>query len=203
MKTKFGYLIMGLGLVFTLGCTKYPPSSDRILEDLAVITQYDTKTNFSNYKYYAIANSVVKITSKDTTYLTDQTAMAILSEISKNMELRGFVKAVAPVAPDLGIQVLYFENTTVYTYSYDPWGYYPYWGYYYAYYPVYYSSYTAGLADIELVDLKATDPTDHRLYIRWNAFIRGLVSGNHSTSEITGAVDQAFTQTPQLVTTLK
>jgi hypothetical protein len=203
MKTKLGILILGLGLVFTLGCTKYPPSSDRVMEDLAIITQYDTKINFNNYKTYDIASAVVKITDKDTTQLTDATATAVLNEIAKNMESRGFTRVVTPAIPDFGIEVLYYQNTTIYTYSYNYWGYYPYWGYYYPYYPVYYSSYTTGLADIQLIDLKVTDPVNHKLYMRWNGYIRGLITGGHTTSEIVGAVDQAFIQTPQLKTSAK
>jgi hypothetical protein len=59
------------------------------------------------------------------------------------------------------------------------------------------------MANIELVDLKYADQTSQRAPIRWNAFIRGLVTGDHTTAEITGRVDQAFIQTPQLVTTAK
>jgi hypothetical protein len=199
MKTKLILLLLGAGLILA-SCTKYPPETDRLLEDLAVVTQYDTKINFNNYKTYSIASSVMKITDKDTVALTDQTAVAALAEIDKNMQSRGFVKTTAAAKPDFGIQVLYYENTTVYTYTYY-WGgyYYP----YYPYYPVYYSSYTTGMANIELVDLKYADETSQRAPIRWNAFIRGLLTGQHTTAEITGKVDQAFIQTPQLVTTAK
>ena len=55
MKTKAVFLLLGMGLLLTLSCTKYPPSSDRILEDLAIVTQYDTKADFNNYKTYSIA----------------------------------------------------------------------------------------------------------------------------------------------------
>lgn len=199
MKAKLGYLILGLGLMFTLSCTKYPPQSDRLLEDLAVFTQYDTKIDFNNYKTYSLATSVMKITDKDTVALTGQTADAVLAQIDKNMQARGFVKVAATAKPDFGVQVLYFQNTTVYTYYYDYWGWGGYYYPYYPYYPVYYSSYTTGLANIEVLDLKTPD-VNNRVAIRWNAFIRGLLTGSHSTSEITGRVDQAFIQTPQLQT---
>ena len=203
MKTKLGLLILGLGLVFTLSCTKYPPSSDRLLEDLAIVTQYDTKIDFNNYKTYSIANSITKITDKDTTNITDANATAILDQIAKNMEKRGFVKSVAPQKPDLGIQVLYFQNTEVYVYYYDWWGYYPYWYYYYPYPSTYYYSYTTGMGNIELIDLKNANTASNILYIRWNAYIRGLLTGNHSQSEMLNGIDQAFIQTPQLQTSAK
>lgn len=200
MKTKFGFLILGMGLVFTLSCTKYPPSSERLLEDLAVVTQYDTKVDFNNYKTYSLASVVKKITDKDTTNMTGSTAQAVLDQIDKNMQSRGFTKVLAAAKPDLGIQVLYFQNTTVYTYYYNYWGwYYP----YYPYYPTYYSSYTTGMANIEMIDLKNIDAVTQRAYIRWNAFIRGILNEGHTTADITGRVDQAFIQTPQLQTTAK
>ncbi len=67
------------------------------------------------------------------------------------MQARGFVKVAATANPDFGIQVLYFQNTTVYTYYYDYWGWYGYYYPYYPYYPVYYASYTTGLGNIELL----------------------------------------------------
>src|SRR5512137_1772707 len=100
MKTLLGFFILGLGLVFTLSCTKYPPSSERLTEDLAIVTQYDTKIDFNDYKTYSIATSITKITDKDTTNITGATATAILDQIAKNMEARGFVKAATATKPD-------------------------------------------------------------------------------------------------------
>lgn len=200
MKTKILAFILGMGLLVTTSCSKYPPSSERLLEDLANITQYDTKVDFNKYKTFVIAPSITKITAKDTTQLTDQQAMSVLAQIEKNMISRGFVKAAAPVNPDFGIQVIYFQNTTVYAYYPNWWGY-PYYPYY-PYYPVYYSSYTTGLANIELLDLKVMDPPpNQKIYLRWNAYIRGLLTGTHTSADILNAVDQAFVQTPQLKTT--
>ncbi len=199
MKTKIMMFILGLGLVFSLGCTKYPPDSERLLEDLAVITQYDTKIDFNNYHTYSLAPTIKKVTDKDTTDLTGQTAQAVLDQIDKNMQARGFLKVPSNTNPDFGIQVVYYQNTYIYGYYYDYWGY-PYWGWYYPYYPVYYSSYTAGMLNIELFDLKVIMPGQQKLYLRWNAFVRGLLTGSHTTPEITGSVDQAFIQTPQLKT---
>lgn len=200
MKAKLTLLILGLGLVFTMSCTKYPPESERLLEDLTVFTQYDTKVDFNNYKTYSLAPDVMKVTDKDTVAMTGETASASLAQIDKNMQARGFLKVAANEKPDLAIQVFYFQNTYVYTYYYDYWG----WGYYYPYYPyypVYYSSYSTGLAYIELIDLKNADQNTHKVTIRWNAFIRGLLTGYHTTAEVIGRVDQAFIQTPQLRTT--
>jgi hypothetical protein len=198
MKTKIMMFILGLGLVFSLGCTKYPPDSERLLEDLAVITQYDTKADFNNYHTYALSPTIQKITDKDTTTLTGQSVQAILDQIDKNMQARGFLKVNSVEDADLGVQAVYYQNTYIYAYYYNYWGYY--YGWYYPYYPVYYSSYTAGMLNMEMFDLKNVIPGQQKLSIRWNGFIRGLLTGSHTTPEITNSVDQAFKQTPQIKT---
>lgn len=199
MKTKLYLFVLGASLVLALGCTKYPPDSERLLEDLAVITQYDTKTDFNDYHTYALAPTIKKITDKDTTDISGQNAQAILDQMDKNMQARGFVKVLPTENPDFALQAVYYQNTYVYAYYYDYWGYY--YGWYYPYYPVYYSSYTAGILNMELIDLKDVIPgPSQKLYIRWNGFIRGLLTGSHSTSEITSSIDKAFSQTPQLKT---
>lgn len=203
MKTKITFLLLGPGLVFTLACTKYPPDTERLLEDLVVLTQYDTKIDFNDYKTYSIPSSIIKITDKDTTAINNALATDILNEIAKNMDARGFEKAGAGEMPDFAIQVTYFQNTYIYTYYYDWWGYYPYWYYYYPYYPVYYSSYTTGMANIDLVDYKVVNPDSKQLYVRWTGLIRGLMTGSHTTSDVLSSVDQAFIQTPQLKTSGK
>ena len=198
MKTKVTMLILGLGLVFTLACTKYPPSSDRLLEDMVVITQYDVKANFNQFKTYQIEPRVMKITDKDSSAISNATTAAVISQIDKDMKARGFTPSSEN--PDLRITIVYYQNTYVYQYSYYDW-YYPYygWGWYYPYYPTYYSSYTTGLANINLIDMKNIAP-GNTLYLRWNAAIRGLLTGTHTSIEVTDAVHQAFTQTPQLMT---
>lgn len=197
MKTKLGLLLLLPGLLLTLSCSKYPPASDRLLEDLAVITQYDTKVDFNDYHTYTLAGTIMKITNKDTVPMTGSTAEAVLAQIDKDMQARGFLKVASTATPDFAIQVIFYENTTVYSYSYYWWGgYYP----FYPYYPVYYASYTTGMGNIELVDLKYPDDKQ-KVAIRWNAYIRGLMTGGHTDAEIVSRVHQAFVQTPQIQTT--
>jgi hypothetical protein len=201
MKTKLLLLLILSGSLILGSCTKYPAASDRVMEDLVVVTQYDTKVDFNNYQTFGITSSITKISDNDTSVIIDSEALAILNQIAENMKSRGFIEAPTGTKPDFGIQVLYFENTQVYVYYYDWWGYYPSWYYYYPYSPVYYSSYTTGLLDVQMIDLKFPNTTNNTLVMRWNAYIRGIMDGTHSQSEILGAVDQAFAQTPQLTTT--
>jgi len=114
MKTKISLIALGLGLMFTLACTKYPPSSDRLLEDLAVLTQYDTKVDFTSYKYYTVATSIKKITDKDTTDLTNGNAQTILGEISNQMKQRGYLRP-RMVQKQISVSVLCISRTLTFT----------------------------------------------------------------------------------------
>jgi hypothetical protein len=193
-------------------CTKYPATSDRLLEDLVVLTQYDVKTNFGLYKTFSIVDQIPYIKDNDSGYVTNPNAQAILDRISQNMIARGFTQVAHTANPDLGINVSVVEVTNVSVY-YPGWywgypGYYPpdWWGYsgygyYYPYYPVYYTSYTSGTLIIDMVNFKDLTP-DNKIPVCWNAFIRALLTGTHTISDFNTAIDQAFTQTPQIKTSL-
>jgi len=201
MKTKSKLLIIMLLALIIASCTKYPNDTERLAEDLAVATRVDTQVDFNNYKTYAIVESVTKITDDDTTSLNTPSAILVLDQLKQNMAARGFTKVDNVADADLGVAVIYFENTNIYYYyDYYYWGY-PGWGYYYPYYPpVYYGSYTVGVLVTELLDLKNPDTGNQKITIRWSVFIRGLLTGTVSNADITRSIDQAFEQTPTLKT---
>lgn len=209
MKSRFFTLLLGLGMISFLGCTKYPPDSERLLQDLAVLTQYDVACNFKQYQTYMITDSVTLITDKDSSKVVNSNTKLVVNAIVANMNARGY-KQVTKNA-DLAFNVAYFENVHVSVYSpgwywggyYPPsWYGYPGYSYYYPYYPTYYTSYTSGTLAWDMVDLKNAQASG-KLYIRWNAFIRGLLTGSHTTSDITNSINTAFTQTPQISTSGK
>jgi hypothetical protein len=203
MKTKLIIFIV-LAVTALASCSKYPPSSGRLQEDLVIYTKYDVNINFGNYQTFSIPLTVVYISGKDTSTLSQANATPLLNRIAQNMTSRGY-QQVAPTAhPDFGINVAAIKatNTTVYSpgwyYGYPgyyPWGY-P--GYGYPYYPTYVTSYSTGTVIIDLVDLK--NVVNNTVMVRWNALIRGLLNGNHSNTEILNSVDQAFKQTPVIKT---
>ncbi len=200
---------IALGILAMVSCSKYPTSSSRLLEDLAVLTQYDVNTNFGLYKKYSIVDTVYYITDKGTQKVISANSQILINQIIGNMNARGYQKVAKSANPDLGINVSVLKTTTTTVY-YPGWywgypGYYPsdwwgYGGYYYPYYPTYYSSYSAGTMIIEMVNFKKL--VDNKVPVVWNAYIRGLITDTHTTSDITGAIDQAFTQTPSIKTSL-
>ncbi|MFZ4521788.1 MAG: DUF4136 domain-containing protein [Bacteroidales bacterium] len=201
MKTKLILLCLGAGLILA-SCSKYPPSSDRLLEDLAVYTKYDETVDFTTFKTYYMSDSIVKISDKDSGLLYNSQVQSITARIAKNMNSLGYTRTTNAKTTDLYLAVSYIVNVNVSVY-YPGWywgypGYYPpdYWGsggYYYPYYPTYVTSYSAGTLLMDLMDVK--NKVDNKIPVCWNAYIRGLVTGNHSTSQINDCVDVAFTQT--------
>jgi len=209
MKTKIYLILLAVGLLSAVSCTKYPPASGRLTEDLAILTKYDVTVDFNQYHTFYIADSIYYKDSKDSGRYRDANAVAVLNRIISNMTSRGFLQITDTVHNeyDLGIMVFAVKNTNVNVYYpgwywgyYPPswWGY-PYYPYNYPYYPTYITSYSTGTLWWELVDRKNA-PVTQKLFIRWNAFIRGLLTGYHSMSDITTSIDQAFKQSPAVRT---
>ncbi len=201
-------IILLPAVIFILAaCTKYPPADSRMLEDLAVLTQYDVNTDFGQYHTFAIVDSIAYISDKDSGRYLDDNARALLNRISLNMINRGYLKVSKDDDPDFGINVSAIKILNVTAY-YPGWywgypGYYPpYWwgyggGYYYPYYPVYYTAYASGTLILDMINFKKKT-TDEKYPIVWNAFIRGLLTGDHTLGELESSIDQAFTQTPAI-----
>lgn len=209
MKTKLLLLVILAGSLMFTSCTKYPGVTDRLEEDMVVLTQYDTKANFGQYNTFAIPDSLVYYTDTDSGRIMNSNTNLIVSEIVKNMTDRGYARVEPNQNPDLAFNITLFKNTNIDVYYpgwyWGYWGYYPpdYWGwygwdYYYPYYPVYVTSYTTGSVVIDLADLKNANPITEQISVPWNVFIRALMTGYHTSAEITGSIDQAFIQTPQL-----
>jgi len=203
MKPKILLILIVTGLFLVTSCSKYPPTSDRLLEDLVIYTKYDTSINFKQYKTFSIVDSIAYISPTDSGKFLDANAQAVLNQISRNMTSRGYALVNKEQDPDLGINVAAIKNVNIQVY-YPGWywgypAYFPPWywegqDYYYPYYPVYVTSYSTGTLLIDLVDLKNITP-DGKMYIRWNVYIRALMTNDHTLNQLTESIDQAFRQT--------
>lgn len=202
---KIKLILVFAGLLVLMSCTKYPPTSSRLLEDLAILTQYDVNTNFKAYTTFSIVDSVAYINGDDSGVYFDNDVKSLLDRIAWNMEKLGYQRKAKTENPDFGINVVLVKATNlVYYYPGWYWGYggyyppywwgYPYYDYYYPYYPVYYTTYSSGTVIIDMVNFKALTP-DNNVPVVWNAYIRALLTGNHTASDINAGIDQAFAQT--------
>lgn len=198
MKTKL-LLMLGLTGIALVSCSKYPPSSSRLTEDMAIYTKYDVTTDFTKFKTYYLSDSIVKVSTKDSGWYYNSTVQSFTARIAQNMNNLGYTRSWNKKTVDLYLGVSYVVNINVTTYY--PgwyWGYYPYnywggYGPYYPYYPAYVTSYSTGTVLIDMMDVK--NPVGKQYPIRWNCYIRALLTGDHTSAQINGSVDQAFTQT--------
>lgn len=213
MREKTLFLILAGILITAASCFKYPSDTGFLDERDVVLTMYDVKIDFNDFKTYSIVDSIGVIKDDDTTVVrvSNDTTKAVLDRIIQDMDQRGFTKVSKEQNPDLAINVVAIKtlNTTYYYpgYWWDYPGYYPPdywgwndWGYYYPWYPTYVYQYETGTLVIDLLDLKHADPVKKTLSIVFNAYIRGILNGNHSLNQVLGDIDQAFVQTPQLQT---
>ncbi len=211
MKTKLLLFVILAGSLIIASCTRYPGVTERLTEDMVVLTQYDTKADFSQYNTFAIPDSIVYYTDTDSGRILNATTQVLVNQIVKDMEARGYTRVNHDQSPNLAFNVTFFKNTNIDVY-YPGWywgygGYYPPdywyggwygWGYYYPYYPAYVTSYTTGTVVVDVADFKNVDLVNHKVPIVWNIYIRALLTGYHTSSDIIWSVDKAFEQTPQV-----
>jgi len=206
MKKRTFQLLVAVGGLFLWGC--YPDGPDYIEELDVVITNYNPDYDFSTVVTYAIPDKIIKITGEklengeEPKYLPQ--SAAILAKIKENLNALGWQEVdfadTATGGVDVFVLPASWETTTIF-YYYDYWywwygGYYPYWGYYP---PVYYSSYTTGTLFWTLMDPNNLDGSGNPLR-GWTAAINGLLTGSFNTARAEKGIDQAFAQSPYLLT---
>jgi hypothetical protein len=200
-------------IVTTVGvlssCTKDPLKNLSEDESRIYITNRDSTINFSSYKTYSIADSVLVI---DNGRVAGKQANAwdaqMISAIQNAMKARGFVKVARTQNPDLGINVSRVFNTSTnlvnlsdywnsYGGYYDPY----YWGYggYDYYYPPVYGYYqsTEAAFSVDILDLKNASSAQ-TIKVIWNGLIRG--EGIFNTSNVQSQAQALFDQSPYLKT---
>ena len=209
--TVFRWLgVLALTLAASACGNDYVPSV--VNTGVAVITYDAPGTDFGSFSTYAI---VSKITVVDDTTGTPvyswQPAPEILGAVERNMSQRGYVLAArvdpenpppVPVEADLAINVSVFTGTD---YAYVPCDYWSWWGVpgYSCDQPWEWVAYRVGTLLMEMGNLGGKQPGPPPVVPRvWaGAGYSVLTPSNAENVQIAiGAVDQAFAQSPYLVT---
>ena len=207
------YLFIGLMAVLATSCEKDPDLS-KLDNNFTVYTNYDSKTNFNDFKTYCLPDSILLIgQGMKAEYWKDENAQEIIKQVADEMDTRGYTRVKVIKNANIGLQLSFTRQTTQiigtggwygggwYNGWWGPgyWG--PYWNDWYYPYPVVYS-YSVGSLLVELVNLKAPLPksTDAKLPVLWTAYMTGLLSGSDKVNiELsTRAIEQAFVQSPYL-----
>ncbi len=184
------------------------PGGAEYTDELDVVySNYDKSYNFQNKGTYSMPDKVTKITgddSKPPEYVLDLYGDPILNEIDANMQALGWVKVDVSNNPDIQVLPGAWQTTTIVTGGYYGgyycW-YYPYYcgggGWYYPY-PVV-SSYTTGTLVMNIVDPNIDTPAGTKQVV-WTGAINGIMDGSYKASRVINGIDQAFAQSPYLLT---
>jgi len=200
----------------------YDNVSSTVVNGPATVTVVAQGATFSNYKTFSIVDAVTNVTASGTnpptfTCDTSATSQQILSAVVANMTARGFTQGPTitcqgtnnATGSDLAINVSAMKNmNSVYYYPCYWWGY---WGYpSYGCYPPYggtawVSSYTTGTVVTQISDLKNSPPPGPdggpgSINDLWVAAGYSVLSGNTATGAAVASINQAFAQSPYLVT---
>lgn len=205
-RSVFGILIL---LPFAFSCVK-EVTRNELLQEPAILTQYEVGLDFSQFSTFALVDSISIISDNQSLQnrIATPNAQMVLNRIRTEMENRGFNESPV-VNAELGINVsiiheLDFEVGTVvvpgYWWGYDGYWDAAYWGYagdpfYYGY--NYNYVYESGALLIELYDLKHAGTTN-KLKVIWNAEIGDIYNTDIDLAEGLESVSQAFTQSPYL-----
>jgi hypothetical protein len=186
-------------------CRKDPLKDMTAEESRIYITNFDDQINFASYSTFSIVDSVVVLSnSKDPKKELTAYDSTFISEVTKNMQARGYTLVSKSAKPDLAINLSRIDNTFTSIY-YNPgyWGgglgYWDtgYWGYpgFGYFWPSYYTVYSRERsAVIDLVDLK--NRSNNQLTAIWNAMFRG--TGVWNTSNVASMTKAVFDQSPYL-----
>lgn len=198
---------MGIVLSFS-SCGKDPLKDMTAEESRIYITNHADSTDFTSFKTFSIADSVVVAsnTNDDGRALTDYDKK-LIADVTSALEARGYTLVSRTSKPDLAVNLTRIDNSYS-TIIYDPgyWsgygGYYDpfYWGYpgYGYYWPTYYQVYQNERAvSIDIVDLK--HPVNNNLVAVWNALMRG--TGVWNIDNVDKMVSAVFAQSTYLKTT--
>ena len=203
-------VILGLAvaaLAYT-GCKKEPLNNLTAEESRIYITDHDSSVNFSNFKTFAISDSITVIKNGNSEKMVTAEGSAFIAAATKYLMQMGYVEVSNDQSPDLGVNVNRIINTATGYISYnDYWNYYGsyydpyYWGYpgYGYYIPYAYSVYQIkeGAISLDILDLKNASE-DNKINVIWTGLIRG--SGIFDASIADSQVKALFAQSPYLKT---
>lgn len=202
IRKLFGIVV--LASVGLYGCKTQPDLSE-LVNDMVVMTSYDTLANFSNFPTYTLPLDTIGLISNSSaeTYITDSYARMINSAVRRNFNLTNRTRVERNQNPDLGINIYVVNDLSVYQsvvypgYGYPGYGYGGYYGYYgYPYVNTQISQ--QAILIIEMVDLKQIDPVTNEPKRLWVANIGDLISSFEPEKKVVEAIDQAFVQSQYL-----
>ncbi|MBN9351252.1 MAG: DUF4136 domain-containing protein [Chitinophagaceae bacterium] len=203
MKTIQSAMVLGLVVLFSLGCKKEPINNLSEEESRIYITDHDSTINFSNFHTFNVSDSVAVIQNGGEFHRLNATDSAYVDAVKNLMQSMGYVYVAKDQNPDLGITVNRILSTSTGVISYGSyWDYYAsYWDPFYWGFPGYgygmpygYAVYqiTEGAVSVDMVDLKDAGNSG-KLNIIWTGLIRGsgIYNPDVAQSQVKALFDQS------------
>ncbi len=202
IKIKLGLCALFSALFFA-SCEDYPGYDDYVTEQLVTISSYDETVNFKQYNTFSVYDTIVVIDDGSTFKVkasSQPELQKLYNNVKSNVAALGYTYKDGNDA-DLGVVITLMKTTTVivgypwWWYDYCYWyywdcGYYP----YYVYpYPVVVGGYSAGTVAIDMFGTKSL--LDTKKSALWTGVVRGLLTGEHTDTEINSAISECFSQT--------
>jgi hypothetical protein len=209
MKTTL--FLPALLTIFVARCRKHPDPVE-LSDKLVVLTNYNSKANFSGYTTFVLPPYVGLISQFSTDSILDpRFGDQVLTAIRTQLTGRGYTEVPGNQQADLGIVTEVLKDVPMSSSWYPGswWGYAGWGGCYWRFcgmYPIYPASfpvyvYNSGALIIELVDLKNIPQQNNRLNVIWTNWNGGApVTIGPNMENTLGAIDQAFLQSPYLKT---
>ena len=106
------YLFIGLMAVLATSCEKDPDLS-RLDNNFTVYTNYDSKTNFNDFKTYCLPDSILLIgQGMKAEYWKDENAQEIIKQVADEMDTRGYTRVKVIKNANIGLQLSFTRQTT-------------------------------------------------------------------------------------------
>jgi hypothetical protein len=192
-----------LGSVFLLqACFPFGPED---IEDFDIVgTFYDENVNFSNFKSYAMPDTIAKVSSSGVTNETGQYDALVLSQVAANMGALGYTRVEDPEAADMLLTLAIANEGYSVGNSYDYGDYYGD-GYDYGSGGYYYtgSDYQMETGTLLMNLANHKDGDTARESAMWLGLINGVTeqSFTNTSRRLIELINQAFVQSPYLGTT--
>ena len=192
-----------LGSIFLLqACFPFGPED---LEDFDIVgTFYDENVNFSNFKTYAMPDTIAKITSSGVSNERGQYDDLVLSQIAANMGAVGYTRVNDPDQADMLLTVVVvndggysIDNSYNYGDYYGPDYNYGSGGYYYTG-----SNYQIETGTVLMTLADHKDGDNARESAMWLGMLNGITeqSFTNTSRRLIELINQAFVQSPYLGT---
>jgi hypothetical protein len=181
-----------------------------------VFTLHDATFDFTTLRTFVMPDTVVQLAPVSGTSLpvTHSFDAAILAQVRANLLSRGYVEITTPGTEAdfvvlVGVTAAAHYNAWVGYNVGTVWGFFPNWdipgfdsswGIVYPWFPqVGATSFNSGTLIVDMVPTRLAVPAARTVQSVWAGVASTLLTGTVSTSQVTGAVDQMFAQSPYLV----